>query len=139
MSDRIDSCLHFPPTCSLPVNATAACPPCLPCDFNGCLCANAFNINNPGHWAMFRDSQTRFLLWHSFYPRCVCLRRKTYAQLWLDGLQGRGLAANKILDGYKAVTDWPASDFYKASQTQEGKQVRERVPQDGGSELRMLL
>ncbi|CAB1097530.1 unnamed protein product [Ectocarpus sp. CCAP 1310/34] len=33
--------------------------------------------------------------------------------LWVDGFQGRGLDVNKILDGYKAVVDWPAASFYK--------------------------
>lgn len=35
-------------------------------------------------------------------------------QLWLDGYQGRGLALDKILDGYKSVCDWPVASFYKA-------------------------
>lgn len=37
-----------------------------------------------------------------------------FSKLWLDGLKGRGLAVNEIFRGYKAVADWPASDFYKA-------------------------
>eukprot|EP00752_Nemacystus_decipiens_P016792 g15029.t1 len=38
---------------------------------------------------------------------------KDHPKLWLDGFEGRGLAVNKIFDGYKSVGDWPASDFYK--------------------------
>lgn len=37
-----------------------------------------------------------------------------HRQLWLDGFEGRGLALDKILDGYKSVADWPVSSFYKA-------------------------
>ncbi|CAN0156386.1 unnamed protein product [Ascophyllum nodosum] len=37
----------------------------------------------------------------------------THPQLWIDGYQGRGLQVSKIFDGYKSVTDWPASDFYQ--------------------------
>eukprot|EP00903_Cladosiphon_okamuranus_P017623 g16233.t1 len=36
-----------------------------------------------------------------------------HAELWLDALQGRGLAANEIFRGYKAVADFPAAPFYK--------------------------
>eukprot|EP00752_Nemacystus_decipiens_P016793 g15030.t1 len=39
--------------------------------------------------------------------------RDNHAQLWLDGLQGRGLAVNEIFRGYKSVADFPASPFYK--------------------------
>eukprot|EP00903_Cladosiphon_okamuranus_P010228 g9687.t1 len=41
------------------------------------------------------------------------LHTKDHPQLWLDGFQGRGLAVNKILAGYKSVCDWPAASFYK--------------------------
>ncbi|CAN0448560.1 unnamed protein product [Ascophyllum nodosum] len=33
--------------------------------------------------------------------------------MWIDGFQGRGLPIHKIFDGYKSVTDWPASSFYQ--------------------------
>lgn len=51
------------------------------------------------------------------------LEHLSFSQLWLDGLQGRGFAPNKIFRGYKSVADWPAADFYKA-----------RVLVDGGSQ-----
>lgn len=41
-------------------------------------------------------------------------RGRNIPQLWLDGFQGRGLAVDKIFDGYKSVADWPVADFYKA-------------------------
>eukprot|EP00752_Nemacystus_decipiens_P002264 g2145.t1 len=41
------------------------------------------------------------------------LHIKSHPQLWLDGFQGRGLALDKILDGYKSVCDWPVASFYK--------------------------
>lgn len=33
--------------------------------------------------------------------------------MWLDGFQGRGLAVNKILDGYRSAADFPSSMFYR--------------------------
>ncbi|CAM9988281.1 unnamed protein product [Pylaiella littoralis] len=47
------------------------------------------------------------------YHMVSLFEKKGHGKLWLDGFQGRGLPANKIFNGYKAVVDWPAADFYK--------------------------
>lgn len=63
-------------------------------------------------YASFRIpfSHTFFVTTSIFFSTCCFLVVK---QLWVDGFQGRGLDVNKILDGYKAVVDWPAASFYK--------------------------
>ncbi len=60
---------------------------------------------------MFRDF--RRYIW--FGTPFTLATAETHKQLWRDGFEGRGLAVNKILSGYKGVVDWPAADFYKAS------------------------
>ena len=57
-------------------------------------------------WSMIEGCLVPHLLVIIVFVGCVL-------QLWLDGYQGRGLAVKEIFDGYKAVTDWPAADFYQ--------------------------
>ena len=47
----------------------------------------------------------------------------TMPQLWLDGYQGRGLSVKKILDGYKAVTDWPCADFFRVGHVESHRML----------------
>jgi len=44
------------------------------------------------------------------YPTAKYLHTK----LWEEAYDGRVECVDKILEGYKAVSDWPACDFYQA-------------------------
>lgn len=53
------------------------------------------------------------LCYKMFSPPLDSTSQSSNPQLWLDGFQGRGLALDRILDGYTSVADWPVAHFYK--------------------------